>query len=243
MDADEVTIGRRYYRSGESEYTINGQNVRLKTSTNCCSIPALAAMATRLSAQGRIAEIVAAKSNERREIFEEASGIARFRYRKNEAERRLAAAEGNLERLRDILGELEGRVGPLKRDSEKAQKFLEYSATANHSKSPSGSIQSAAHRKLCATSSAGMRPQNRTTAGCQNSLTSSTPAPKPWRAEAQKLMLDVEQANADIRALTEAGAGRDSALAVLRNENEHARAQIGRGRGRTGTRRRRRKRN
>ena len=67
------------------------------------------------------------KSNERREIFEEASGIAKYRYRKNEAERRLAAAEGNLERLRDILGELEKRVGPLKRDSEKAEQFLAYS--------------------------------------------------------------------------------------------------------------------
>lgn len=74
--------------------------------------------------QGRIAEIVGAKSAERREIFEEASGIAKYRYRKNEAERRLDAAEGNLERLRDILGELEKRVGPLKRDSEKAQQFL-----------------------------------------------------------------------------------------------------------------------
>ena len=78
--------------------------------------------------QGRIAEIVAAKSSERREIFEEACGIAKYRYRKNEAERRLAAAAENLERLRDILGELEARVGPLEKESEKARKFLELSA-------------------------------------------------------------------------------------------------------------------
>ena len=129
MDADEVTIGRRYYRSGESEYTINGQNVRLKDVYELLLDTGLGRDGYAIVGQGRIAEIVAAKSGERREIFEEASGIARFRYRKNEAERRLAAAEGNLERLRDILGELESRVGPLKRDSEKAQKFLEYSDT------------------------------------------------------------------------------------------------------------------
>ena len=71
---------------------------------------------------------MAAKSSERREIFEEACGIAKYRYRKTEAERRLAAAGENLERLRDILGELESRVGPLEKESAKAQKFLELSA-------------------------------------------------------------------------------------------------------------------
>ena len=127
MDADEVTIGRRYYRSGESEYSINGQSVRLKDIYELLLDTGLGRDGYAIVGQGRIAEIVAAKSGERREIFEEASGIARYRYRKNEAERRLAAAEGNLERLRDILGELERRVGPLKRDSEKAQQFLELS--------------------------------------------------------------------------------------------------------------------
>ena len=127
MDADEVTIGRRYYRSGESEYSINGQSVRLKDIYELLLDTGLGRDGYAIVGQGRIAGIVAAKSGERREIFEEASGIARYRYRKNEAERRLAAAEGNLERLRDILGELERRVGPLKRDSEKAQQFLELS--------------------------------------------------------------------------------------------------------------------
>ncbi len=104
MDADEVTIGRRYYRSGESEYTINGQSVRLKDVYELLLDTGLGRDGYAIVGQGRIAEIVGAKSTERREIFEEASGIAKYRYRKNEAERRLAAAEGNLERLRDILG-------------------------------------------------------------------------------------------------------------------------------------------
>ncbi len=88
--------------------------------------------------QGRIAEIVAAKSSERREIFEEACGIAKYRYRKTEAERRLAAAGDNLERLRDILGELESRVGPLEKESDKAQKFLELRPSARAGSDPVG---------------------------------------------------------------------------------------------------------
>ena len=127
LDADEVTIGRKYYRSGDSEYTINGQVCRLKDVYELLLDTGIGRDGYAIVGQGRIAEIVGAKSAERREIFEEASGIAKYRYRKNEAERRLDAAEGNLERLRDILGELEKRVGPLKRDSEKAQQFLELS--------------------------------------------------------------------------------------------------------------------
>ena len=226
MDADEVTIGRRYYRSGESEYTINGQNVRLKDVYELLLDTGLGRDGYAIVGQGRIAEIVAAKSNERREIFEEASGIARFRYRKNEAERRLAAAEGNLERLRDILGELEGRVGPLKRDSEKAQKFLEYSATRK-------SLEITLWVDSIRRAQEAVRDQQRRYEAAESDygrlskqLDEFDARTEALRAEAQKLMLDVEQANVDIRALTEAGAGRDSALAVLRNENEHARAQI-----------------
>lgn len=125
VDADEVIIGRKYYRSGESEYMINGQNVRLKDIYELFLDTGLGRDGYSIIGQGRIAEIVGAKSNERREIFEEASGIAKYRYRKNEAERRLASTEENLVRLRDILAELESRVGPLERDSKKAQAFLE----------------------------------------------------------------------------------------------------------------------
>ena len=128
IDADEAVIGRKYYRSGESEYTINGQLCRLKDIYELLLDTGIGRDGYSVIGQGRIAEIVAAKSSERREIFEEACGIAKYRYRKNEAERRLAAAAENLERLRDILDELEARVGPLEKESEKAQRFLELSA-------------------------------------------------------------------------------------------------------------------
>ena len=94
LDADEVTIGRKYYRSGESEYTINGQVCRLRDVYELLLDTGIGRDGYSVIGQGRIAEIVAAKSSERREIFEEACGIAKYRYRKTEAERRLAAAGG-----------------------------------------------------------------------------------------------------------------------------------------------------
>ena len=226
MDADEVTIGRRYYRSGESEYTINGQNVRLKDVYELLLDTGLGRDGYAIVGQGRIAEIVAAKSGERREIFEEASGIARFRYRKNEAERRLAAAEGNLERLRDILGELERRVGPLKRDSEKAQQFLELSGQR---KSLEVTLWVDAIRRAKDT----VRDQQRRYEAAQadydrlsRSLDEYDEKSEALRAKTQQLMLQVEESNAKIRAITEENAGSDSQIAVLNNENEHSRRQI-----------------
>ena len=226
MDADEVTIGRRYYRSGESEYSINGQSVRLKDIYELLLDTGLGRDGYAIVGQGRIAEIVAAKSGERREIFEEASGIARYRYRKNEAERRLAAAESNLERLRDILGELERRVGPLKRDSEKAQQFLELS---EQRKSLEVTLWVDAIRRAKDT----VRDQQRKYEAAQSdydrlsrSLDEYDEKTQALRTKAQQLMVQVEEANAEIRAITEKNAGSESQIAVLNNENEHSRRQI-----------------
>ena len=226
MDADEVTIGRRYYRSGESEYSINGQNVRLKDVYELLLDTGIGRDGYAIVGQGRIAEIVGAKSAERREIFEEASGIAKYRYRKNEAERRLEAAEGNLERLRDILGELEKRVGPLKRDSEKAQQFLELS---ERRKSLEVTLWVDAIRRANDT----VRDQQRKFEAAQSDyerlsrqLDEFDEKSAALREEAQQLVLQVEQANADIRAVTEANAGSESEIAVLKNESEHSRFRI-----------------
>ena len=226
MDADEVTIGRRYYRSGESEYSINGQNVRLKDVYELLLDTGIGRDGYAIVGQGRIAEIVGAKSAERREIFEEASGIAKYRYRKNEAERRLEAAEGNLERLRDILGELEKRVGPLKRDSEKAQQFLELS---ERRKSLEVTLWVDAIRRANDT----VRDQQRKFEAAQadyerlsRQLDEFDEKSAALREEAQQLVLQVEQANTDIRAVTEANAGSESEIAVLKNESEHSRFRI-----------------
>ncbi len=126
LDADEVVVTRKYYRNGESEYRLNEKVCRLKDVNELFMDTGLGRDGYSLIGQGKIAEIVGAKPQQRREIFEEAAGISKFRYRKEEAERSLAKADDNLLRLRDNLSSLEERVGPLLEQSEKAKKFLEY---------------------------------------------------------------------------------------------------------------------
>lgn len=121
---DEVAVTRKLYRSGESEYMINGRACRLKDINELFMDTGLGRDGYSIIGQGRIAEIVGAKSSERRDIFEEAAGISKFRYKKAEAERKLSSAQENLQRLSDILSELESRVEPLKLQSEKAHKFI-----------------------------------------------------------------------------------------------------------------------
>ena len=125
-DSDEVSLLRKLYRSGESEYRLNGASVRLRDIYELLMDTGLGRDGYSIIGQGRISEIVSAKSTQRREIFEEAAGISKYRYRKAEAERRLADAQENLLRLKDILQELEERVGPLRVQAEKAKQFLEY---------------------------------------------------------------------------------------------------------------------
>ena len=123
-DSDEVAVTRRFYRSGESEYKINGESVRLRDIHELFMDTGLGRDGYSMVSQGRIEDMVSAKSEDRREMFEEAAGISHYRYRRADALKRLSQAEENLLRLRDILTSLEERVGPLEKQSEKAQKFL-----------------------------------------------------------------------------------------------------------------------
>ncbi len=121
-----VTVTRRYYRSGESEYKINGEQARLRDIHELFMDTGLGRDGYSMVSQGKIETLISGKSDDRRDMLEEAAGISHYRYRRADAMRRLNQAEENLLRLRDILTELESRVGPLKTQSEKAQKFLEY---------------------------------------------------------------------------------------------------------------------
>ncbi len=125
IEYDEVTVTRRYYRSGDSEYLINRKPVRLRDITELFMNTGIGRSGYSIVSQGKAAEIISQKSDERRIIFEEAAGIAKYRHKKNEAERKLNEVEDNLVRIGDILGELEGRVGPLEKESEKARKYLD----------------------------------------------------------------------------------------------------------------------
>ena len=125
FDSDEVAITRRYYRSGDSEYKINGKAVRLKDINELFMDTGMGRDGYSIIGQGKVADVVNVRSEERRNIFEEAAGISKYRYRKQEAERNLARAEENLVHLDVIMSELEGRVEPLRKESEKAKKYLE----------------------------------------------------------------------------------------------------------------------
>ena len=124
-DADEVMVTRRYYRSGDGEYYINRQSARLKDINELFMDTGLGREGYSNIGQGRIDEILSIKSNDRREIFEEAAGISKYRHRKEETERKLAQTEDNLMRIGDKVSELELQLEPLKVQSEKARKYLE----------------------------------------------------------------------------------------------------------------------
>lgn len=124
LETPEVMITRRYYRSGESEYYINKQSARLRDIHELLMDTGLGREGYSNIGQGRIDEILAVKSTDRREIFEEAAGISKCRYRREETERRLAATEDNLLRIGDKISELEMQVEPLRQQAEKAQKYL-----------------------------------------------------------------------------------------------------------------------
>ncbi len=122
---DEVTVTRRYYRSGDSEYFINRKGVRLKDIYELFMNTGIGRDGYSIIGQGRIAEMVSRKSEERRSTFEDASGIAKYRYKKNEAERKLKDTEDNMARVNDIFLEISGRIGPLQKEAEKAKRAIE----------------------------------------------------------------------------------------------------------------------
>ena len=218
VDADEVTIGRKSYRSGDSEYTINGQVCRLRDVYELLLDTGIGRDGYSVIGQGRIAEIVAAKSSERREIFEEACGIAKYRYRKTEAERRLAAAGENLERLRDILGELESRVGPLEKESAKAQKFLELS---EQRKTLEVTLWTDSVHRARDTVRQQVRDYETAQADYERfdgEAKAAEQEAEEIRMQAQQLTIAVERLNGDIRSITEQISGSDSRIAVLEND-------------------------
>lgn len=124
IDYDTVTVTRRYFKGGTSDYLINGKACRLKDIHKLFMNTGIGREGYSVIGQGKIAEIVSRKSEERRSVFEEAAGISKYKFSKNESAKKLAETEDNLSRVLDILGELEGRVGPLEKEAEKAKKYL-----------------------------------------------------------------------------------------------------------------------
>ena len=124
VEYEEVTIARRVYRSGESEYLLNGAPCRLKDVTEMLYDTGIGKEGYSIIGQGQIDRILSGKPEDRRELFDEAAGIVKFKRRKTAAEKKLEKERDNLVRVRDILKELEGRVGPLKLQSDAARQYL-----------------------------------------------------------------------------------------------------------------------
>lgn len=125
IDYNEVAITRRMFRSGESEYSINNNPCRLRDIRELIMDTGIGVDGYSLIGQGKISDIISNKTESRREIFEEAAGIVMYRTKKAEAERKLSSASANLERVNDIIGEIEGRIDGLREDSEKAREYIE----------------------------------------------------------------------------------------------------------------------
>ncbi|MBQ6622586.1 MAG: chromosome segregation protein SMC [Mogibacterium sp.] len=125
LEYSEVAVTRRMFRSGESEYLINGNQCRLRDIKELFMDTGIGVDGYSIIGQGKIQEIVSTKPENRREIFEEAAGVVLYKNRKAEAERKLKAATDDLERVRDIIAEIEGRIGGLKTESEKAMEFID----------------------------------------------------------------------------------------------------------------------
>lgn len=124
IDYDTVTVTRRYFRGGDSDYLINGKAVRLKDIHKLFMNTGIGRGGYSVIGQGKIAEIISQKSEDRRNVFEEAAGISRFKFSRDEAEKKLKGVNENLTRICDIAGELESRIQPLEKASEKARKYL-----------------------------------------------------------------------------------------------------------------------
>lgn len=122
---EEVTVTRRYYRAGESEYFINRKPCRLKDINELFMNTGIGREGYSIVGQGKIAEIISKKSDDRRGIFEETAGITKYRYKKNEAQKKLNETDENMTRILDIFSEIESRVGPLEKEAQKARKYLE----------------------------------------------------------------------------------------------------------------------
>ena len=221
FDADDVKVTRRCYRSGASEYMLNNAAVRLKDIQMLFMNTGLGRDGYSIIGQGRIDSIISSKSTERREIFEEAAGIAKYRYHKNEAERRLQAAEDNLMRLRDILQELESRVGPLAQQCEKAKKFLEYAGekkeleiglwlrTMNESRNVLRDLD--AKLELA-------RTQYDEVGGAQDEFEQEI---EKIALEGQRLTVEMDEIRRRAQELLEQAASLDSNVAVLQNDIAH----------------------
>ncbi len=230
MEESEVSVTRRFYRSGESEYYINRQSVRLRDVTELFMDTGLGREGYSIIGQGKIDEILSAKSGERREIFEEAAGISRFRHRKEEAERKLERTDENLVRVNDKAAELELQVEPLRAQAETAKRYLllrdelrllEISVWLSQLEA-----LKAAGRQLEEDLQAAQAERD----GAREALDAVYAQGEALGEAMREKDLETEQARSDAAALEGLRRDQEAAVAVLENGIAHQRENIRRGR-------------
>ncbi len=222
-----VSVTRKLYRSGDSEYRINGKQVRLKDVTELFMDTGMGRDGYAIIGQGRIAEIVSAKSTDRRDIFEEAAGVSKFRHKKQEAERRLDAAQENLVRLQDIAAELESRIEPLRKQAEKAKQYV---ALAEQQKSLEISLwvrRLSALREKLGTLSDGCLQAQAEYQNAELEIERTEAQVQDGYAKIQESTLKIEALRGQIQQAEEETAQLRAALAVCENEIQHGNQTLG----------------
>ncbi|MEI3020019.1 chromosome segregation protein SMC [Ruminococcus sp.] len=221
-----VSVTRKLYRSGDSEYRINGKSVRLKDVTELFMDTGMGRDGYAIIGQGRIAEIVSAKSTDRRDIFEEAAGVSKFRYKKQEAQRKLDGAQENLVRLLDIVAELEARVEPLRKQAEKAKQYVEL---AGQQKQLEVSLWvrrlTALREKLTALSDGCLQAQAEYQNAEREVQRADTQVQEGYR-KMQESTLHMEELRQKLREADQETANLQSAIAVCENEVVHSEGAI-----------------
>ncbi|MBC2870332.1 chromosome segregation protein SMC [Bittarella massiliensis] len=226
IQAEEVTVLRKLYRSGESEYRINGQAVRLKDVHELFMDTGLGKDGYSIISQGKISEIVSAKSEQRREIFEEAAGIAKYRYKKNEAERKLERAEENLLRLRDILQEVESRLEPLRVQSEKASQFLQLAGERRQLEVSLWVYTLAKSRQLLRQQEDKLLLAQRDFETMQQKIDGMDQKNEELYQQMNRCASEIEEVNADIAELGAQINQNEASVLVLQNEQKHAGEEV-----------------
>ena len=221
-----VSVTRKLYRSGDSEYRINGKSVRLKDVTELFMDTGMGRDGYAIIGQGRIAEIVSAKSTDRRDIFEEAAGVSKFRYKKQEAQRKLDGAQENLVRLLDIVAELEARVEPLRKQAEKAKQYVDL---AGQQKQLEVSLWvrrlTALREKLTALSDGCLQAQAEYQNAEREVQRADTQVQEGYR-KMQESTLHMEELRQKLREADQETANLQSAIAVCENEVVHSEGAI-----------------
>ena len=231
FDADEVQVTRRCYRSGGSEYRLNGATVRLEDVRLLFMNTGLGRDGYSIIGQGRIDEIVTSRSQNRREILDEAAGIAKYRYKKDKAENSLRKTQDNLDRLRDILQELEDRVGPLEHQAAKAKKFLEYAGEKKELEIGLWLRTMNESRGILRDLDAKLENARLQYEGTGESIDAFSEEIERIAMEAQALEVQMDEIRRAAAALEEQAAGYDSRVAVLHNDIFHNNENITRIRG------------